>query len=294
MIISVQNYLLIRKNVNKVSDLNKFKYPRGMIHSILLQKKVENVKRKYHLFAGKEKEILEYWKEKKRFPEWFTLTPVMKVRILLKSMDFSTKEINKALRNPWDLDPELTEIVYKSVSSDFIYSPIAIKLQRILGIIGERIVEEMLNNQGIKFKIEKELKTKKTPDFFFEDPVELFGKKIHWIESKALFADHKIYDLYVRKQFLKYKEMFGEGLVIFWRGCLEGINASDGEEFESDLRKKLLEMRIYLQKQEEVDGNALQLAEEFVERFAEEDRFPYNAEVARILKNMGMDVREED
>ncbi|MEM0503391.1 MAG: hypothetical protein QXT58_01650, partial [Archaeoglobaceae archaeon] len=68
----------------------------------------------------------------------------------------------------------------------------------------------------------------------------------------------------------------------------------DGEEFDIDLRKKLLEMKIYLLKEEESDGNALKLAEEFVKSYAERNRFPYNAEVAKILRNMGFDVREED
>ncbi|MEM3896420.1 MAG: TPD domain-containing protein [Archaeoglobaceae archaeon] len=294
MIVSIQDYLLIRKNVNKISDLNKFGLPRGILHSILIQKKVESVKRKYHLFAERKEEILRHWKEEKSFPRWLTLTPVMKVRLLLKAMNFSAKEINRALTNPWDLDPELSGVVYKSVSSDFVYSPIATRIQQVLGQIGEKIVEEKLRSLGINFKVERELKMQKTPDFFFEEPIELFGRKIRWIESKALFADHKIYDLYARKQIIRYREMFGEGLVVFWRGVLQGIDASDGEEFDIDLRKKLLEMKIYLLKEEESDGNALKLAEEFVKSYAERNRFPYNAEVAKILRNMGFDVREED
>lgn len=294
MIISLQDYIWIRKNVNRVSDLNKFELPRGILHSILVQKKVDSVKRKYHIFADRREEILRQWKEEKTFPQWLTLTPVMKVRLLLKAMNFSAREINKALTNPLDLDPELSKIVYKSVSTDFVYSPIATRIQRVLGQIGERIVEEKLRSLGINFKVERELKLQKTPDFFFDEPIELFGKKIRWIESKALFADHKIYDLYARKQIIKYKEMFGEGLVVFWRGVLQGIDASHGEEFDSNLRKKLLEMKIYLCREEEIEGNALKIAEEFVKSYAERDRFPYNAEVAKILKNMGFDVREEN
>lgn len=290
MIISAQEYLRIRKDLNRISDLSKFEAPRGVLHAILVQKKVESVKKKYHYFFRRKEEILEYWREKKRFPEWLTLTPVMKVRLLLRAMDFSMREINEALRNPWNLEPELSKIVYKSVSSDFVYSPIATKLQRVLGQIGEKIVEEKLRTMGLNFKTEKELETQKTPDFLFEEPIELFGKKIRWIESKALFADYKIYELYSKKQIIKYKEMFGEGIVIFWRGHLEGIDACNGEEFDGNLRRKLLEMKIYLWREEEVEGNSLQLAEEFVESFAEKDCFSYNAEVVKILRNMGFDL----
>lgn len=294
MRIPLQLYFQIRRNLNRISDLNKFELPRGVLHSILIQKKVESVKRKYHSFAERKEEILKHWKDEKSFPKWLTLTPVMKVRLLLKAMGFSAKDVNRALSNPWDLDAELSEVVYRSVTSDFVYSPIAIRVQRVLGEIGERIVEEKLRSLGIDFKVEKELKLQKTPDFLFEEPVELFGKKIRWIESKALFADHKIYDFYARKQITKYREMFGEGLVVFWCGVLQGIDASDGEEFDGELKKRLLEMKIYMHRGEEVDGNALQIAENFVKNYAETDRFPYNAEVARILRNMGFEVVEEN
>ncbi|MEM2726852.1 MAG: hypothetical protein QXV61_01155, partial [Archaeoglobaceae archaeon] len=97
MRLSIEEYSNIRKNINKISDLERFKIPRGILHAILMQKKVESVKRKYHLFSGRTKEILDFWKENKRFPDWLTLTPVLKVRLLLKSMGFTTKDINKAL-----------------------------------------------------------------------------------------------------------------------------------------------------------------------------------------------------
>lgn len=290
MMLSIEEYLELRKNLNKVSDFDRFNLPRGILHAILMQKKVENVKRKYHLFSCRTKEILEFWNEKKRFPEWLTLTPVLKVRLLLKAMDFSTKQINKVLRNPNELDEELSKLVYDAVSRDFIYSPIASRLQSVLGKIGEKIIEEKLRSLGIKFKTEKELRMQKTPDFFFDEPLELFGKKIRWIESKALFADLKTFELYMRKQISKYQELFGEGLVVYWRGCLRGLPVSDGSEFDEDLKKKLLEMRLFISKSEEVDEDPLRLAEKFIGDYMTKDTFPYNSEVVRILKNMGFKV----
>ncbi|MCS7119294.1 MAG: TPD domain-containing protein [Archaeoglobaceae archaeon] len=218
----------------------------------------------------------------------------MKVRLLLKAMDFSTKEINKALINPDILDSKLSDLVYRAVTMDFVYSPIATKIQCVFGQIGERIVEEELKNLKIKFKREKELKTQKTPDFLFEEPLEIFERKIRWIESKSLFADHRVYEIYSKKQFLKYREIFGEGLVIFWLGCLEGIEVSDGSEFGADLKNKLLEMKIKVIVDEEIDGNPLKITEDFIMRYADCHRFPYNSEVIRILKNMGFVVEKED
>lgn len=290
MRLSIEEYSNIRKKINRISDLDRFEIPRGTLHAILMQKKVESVKRKYHLFSGRTKEILDFWKETKRFPDWLTLTPVLKVRLLLKAMEFTTKEINKALRNPKELNEELSALVYNAVSRDFVYSPIAAKLQSVLGKIGEKIIEDKLKDLGVKFKTEKELKTQKTPDFYFEEPLELFGKKLRWIESKALFADLRTYELYFRKQISKYMELFGEGLVVYWRGSLQGLPISDGCEFDGELKKKLLEMTIAVSKDETVDGDPLKLAEKFIGDYITTGKIPYNAEVIRILKNMGFKV----
>lgn len=290
MRLSLDEYLVIRKNLNRVSDFDKFQIPRGILHAILMQKKVENVKRKYHLFSERTKEILEFWKENRSFPEWLTLTPVLKVRLLLKAMDFSTKQINRVLRDPKELNDDLSAVIYNAVSKDFIYSPIAAKLQSVLGKIGEKIIYDRLNSLGIKFKTEKELRTQKTPDFYFGEPLELFGKKIRWIESKALFADMRTYDLYFEKQISKYRELFGDGIVVYWRGSLKGLPVSDGSEFDGELRRKLLEMKVFISKTETIEGEPLKLAEKFIGDYLSVDVFPYNAEVVRILKNMGLKV----
>lgn len=290
MRLSVEEYLHVRKNLNKISDFDKFQLPRGVLHAILMQKKIESVKRKYHLFSGRTKEILQFWEERKSFPQWLTLTPVLKVRLLLKGLEFSTKEINRSLREPMSLDKDLSRIVYDAVARDFVYSPIAAKLQTVLGKIGEKIIENRLKDLGVEFKTEKELKMQKTPDFYFEEPLELFGKKLRWIESKALFADLKTYELYFRKQISKYVELFGEGFVVYWRGSLQGLPVSDGCEFDGDLKRKLLEMTISISKDEFVDGDPLKLAEKFIGDYITTDKIPYNAEVVRILKNMGFRV----
>ncbi|MEM1751563.1 MAG: TPD domain-containing protein [Archaeoglobaceae archaeon] len=98
------------------------------------------------------------------------------MRLLLKGMEFSTKEINRSLKEPMSLDRDLSSIVYDAVVRDFVYSPLAAKLQTVLGKIGEKIIEDKLKDLGIKFKTEKELKMQKTPDFYFEESLELFGK----------------------------------------------------------------------------------------------------------------------
>ncbi len=310
MKIPYDEYLRIRKKLRTIRDLRKFSYPRGMLHCILQQKKVDNVKRKYHIFVDRIPEIVDYWDRKKSFPKWLTLPPVMKIRLLMKGMGFSAKAINKALRNPDELDDErLAERIVYAVERDYVYSPIAAKLQRSRGKLGEKALAYELEKAGFEFKTEKDLKGvfNKTPDFYFEEPIELFGRKIKWIESKALFGDPRSHNLYWKKQYSKYYEMFGDGIVVYWLGCIEEFDVSNGSEFRNKFRNSLLDMLLYLTDSkdesyaEKLGGIFVDVSNkseiEAVERIVEaysEGRVVARAEdiqkVGRILRNMGFDV----
>ncbi len=311
MRIPATEFLKIRRELKTLSDIRKLPYPRGMLHCILQQKKVDSVKRKYHTFAERIPEILSYWEEEKKFPRWLTLPPVMKIRLLMKGMGYSAKAINKALRNPEEVldDEKFAEQIRRAVLSDYVYSPIAARLQRARGRLGEKALAYELEKAGIEFLTEKDLKGRfsKTPDFYFEEPVEFTGKELRWIESKALFGDPKSHDLYWKKQYSKYYDMFGEGLIVYWLGCVEGIEVSDGSEFKNGYRTPLLDMLLYVtdSKDEsyaerlnakfiEVDEeNDILAAEKVVDAYAEGRVLAFTErkkEVARILKNMGFDV----
>ncbi len=310
MKISYDEYVQIRKNLRTIRDVGKLPYPRGMLHCILQQKKVDSVKRKYHLFVERIPEIVDYWNRKKTFPRWLTLPPVMKIRLLMKGLGFSAKAVNKALRNPEELEDEkLAERIQDAVRRDYVYSPIAAKLQRSRGRLGERALAHELKKAGLEFKTERDLKGvfSKTPDFYFEDPVEFLGRKIRWIESKALFGDPRSHSLYWKKQYSKYHEMFGEGIVVYWLGCIDGFDASNGSELRNKFRNALLDMLLYLTESkdeslsEKLDGvfvdvegeSELTAAEKIVDAYSEGRvvaRVGNTKNVARILKNMGFDV----
>ncbi len=307
MILKYDEYVTLLKKLRNVRDLSKFRYPRGMLHSILQQKKVESVKRKYHNFASRIEEIVEHWEKTRSFPRWLTLTPVMKVRLLLKGLGFSAKSINKMLREPERAeDEDLERIIRDAVTKDFVYSPIAAKLQRSRGKLGERILEIVLDEYGLEFKTEKELRGifPKTPDFYFENCAEINGREVRWIESKALFGDPYTHSLFERKQYAKYTEMFGNGMVVYWMGYVEGIEASDGSEFRCELKRALYDMRVFLggcersaEKLEGVfvdvaDEDPIKAAEKIVDAYAEGRVVTGcdSREVGRILRNMGFDV----
>jgi hypothetical protein len=157
----------------------------------------------------------------------------------------------KAIKQPESLeDEQLRRLAKKAILTDFIYSPLAIKHQFARGKLGENIIRSWIEANKIEFKDEKEMKKDsiKTPDFYFTNPIEIKGKEIRWIESKALFGDAKTHWIYSKKQYSKYLELFGEGYVVYWFGCLSDLDGGILDEtfFKTTMKNALLDMRIYM------------------------------------------------
>ena len=85
---------------------------------------------------------------------------------------------------------------------------------------------QKLTARGIPFVTEDQLRQEgfpKTPDVKLEVPVEVDGRIINWIDSKALFGDEKYHkDLY--KNLRGYVNRFGPGMVLYWFGFVETLN----------------------------------------------------------------------
>ncbi|KAL1110612.1 hypothetical protein AAG570_008140, partial [Ranatra chinensis] len=87
-------------------------------------------------------------------------------------------------------------------------------------------LENCLSEKGVTFKTETTLREKgydKTPDILLDMPIAADNFVIHWIESKALFADDKSHRQYANNQYLSYFNRFGTGLVIYWCGYVKSI-----------------------------------------------------------------------
>ncbi len=267
--IDTEEFWKLRKRLSGIRNLNVPGYSRGMLFTILSQKKVDYVKRYYPRVTEKLDTLSEYWAREHRFPEWMKLTPVMRVRLLMKSLGLSKAEINRCLNDPDRLLSEIdskycpekvADEVWRALYTDYVYSPLASRHQRARGLLGEEIIKEWLSAKEIEFSTEKDLRGKftKTPDFFFEEPVRVNGAHVRWIESKALFGDPKTHRVYSRKQFSVYREMFGEGMVVYWFGCVKDVGSENvlvTDVFSSTLKNALNDMIIYtaqLKKAEEL------------------------------------------
>ncbi len=250
MIIDVAKFQEIRRRLRGIRDLNQPGYPRGMLFTVLSQKKVDTVKKFYPRAVERLDEIASFWNKERSFPSWLKLTPVMRVRVLLKALGYSKAETGRILRDPGRAESNsVEEEVWNALFTDFIYSPLAVKHQFARGKLGEEIIRRWLEERGIEFRDEKALRKEfeKTPDFYFDEPIEVRGKKVRWIESKALFGDPRTHWLYNKKQFSRYEEMFGDGYIVYWFGWVKGLNSSilPYNFFCSPLRNALLDMKVY-------------------------------------------------
>ena len=307
MRLDLGEYRRIRKKLNSVEDLDKLQYPRGMLHSILQQKIIWNVKRKYGYFKKKVDLLVRHWKKNKRMPGWLSLTPVMNVRLLLQGMGYSRKEIVRVLSNPeYCEDEEMREVIWKAVITDFVYSPLAVRLQWSKGKLGERIIEEHLKKIGIDYRTERDLRKSssviKTPDFVFNECVDLCGANVKWLESKVMFGDFIVHRYFEKKQLSVYKDTFGDGLVVYLVGCLSNIDALDGSFLSSKLLSNLLKMEIYFGSEADLcnddwvivkyRGNPLSTVGEVVESFSSGKVLINNCNnyVKEILKNLGFRI----
>lgn len=252
MEIELEEFKRLRKGLRYLSDLAQFNYPRGMLFTILSQKKIDQVKQDYGKVCNRLDEILNFWRATGRIPSWVRLTPMMRVRLLLKALEYTKREVAFALNDPEKVDDEsLRRLIWSSVLTDYIYSPLAIRHQLARGRLGELIIQNWLDKMGVSYKTERDLRKEsiKTPDFYFSEPIIIDDFEVNWIESKALFADPRTHWIYWKKQFSKYLDFFGSGFVVYWFGRIKELDKKvkiwNEEFFADNLMQNLLDMKIY-------------------------------------------------
>eukprot|EP00160_Parvularia_atlantis_P005782 Unigene1500_Nuclearia_a/m.4680 Unigene1500_Nuclearia_a/g.4680 ORF Unigene1500_Nuclearia_a/g.4680 Unigene1500_Nuclearia_a/m.4680 type:complete len:281 (-) Unigene1500_Nuclearia_a:73-915(-) len=144
----------------------------------------------------------------------------------------------KALTSSWIAEPALIpdEALRREVPAcierDQFHSPDANLVRRLIGKEYEHRLHAHLRNRGIPFADEEAMRTQqyeKTPDALLRVPCAVNGRVVHWIESKAAFADRNrsLHRGNVDKQFLTYYNRYGCGLVIYWFGFVDELNTHD-------------------------------------------------------------------
>jgi len=173
--------------------------------------------------------------------EW-RFPPVLLGQQMLGELGIPRKKVWGTFLNPESApDARIRKEVEALLAADMIYSPRGMELQRERGRKGEERLQRWLEQHGVGFRTEKDLRGKfsKTPDALLDEPIIFLGQKITWIESKANFGDDVEMRKNLRRQLGPYTELFGEGVVVYWYGYVEGAESPpgvllyDGDTFES-------------------------------------------------------------
>ncbi|KAK3272094.1 hypothetical protein CYMTET_19594 [Cymbomonas tetramitiformis] len=131
---------------------------------------------------------------------------------------------------------------------DPLCSPYADTLRHSIGVEYEELLQRRLHGAGVPFRTEDDLRAEgraKTPDVWFDVPIGVNGKVVNWIDSKASFCDDEAYIGKDEEQFKGYVNRYGSGMVIYWFGLIDDLNAHP---------------QIYLVDQFPAAGDILQLA----------------------------------
>jgi len=292
--ITLDEYLKLKRKINH--KRLSAKYPNCVIASIRTQECIKFVKKKYPFYLRRLNKIAEDWKSKRRFPAWLKAPPIIKVRLLLKALGYSKAEIGKIIKDPDKVeDEDLKRYIWKANLTDYVYSPLAVKFHQIKGKIGEEIIKNTLESLDIPYVHENDIRKGKTPDFYLEKPIKFNNKEIRWIESKAMFGDIDTHSFYWQKQYREYLKLFGNGMVIYWFGHIEGLTlASDGSEFPL---KNEFKMEIFIGDGISFDVEVfshkfLKKLEEILDKFYRGERIviEWNKWAIRFLSNLGFDV----
>lgn len=215
---------------------------------------MDHVKKNFYLLEKYGSQNLKLWKEGKsiieisktrRFP------PTLVTSSLLRQMGYSKKyTINHLEELP---DQRLASEITAALDSDPFFSPWAHSMQAYRGALGEEIIAEWLEQKGLQYKTEVQLRKSnfsKTPDFLLDEPIRIEGKNICWIESKAVFGGHEEHEHYLKKQFMEYESLYGSGLVVYWYGYIDSLSL-DGhlikdygleEEIDTKLSRKIIDL----------------------------------------------------
>ncbi|GAQ91291.1 hypothetical protein KFL_007590050 [Klebsormidium nitens] len=112
------------------------------------------------------------------------------------------------------------------VRADLVTAPDVDVARRKLGLEYEAKLYALLNDAGVAFETEDDLREagfSKTPDARLLVPIGVRGRVVTWIDSKASFGDDYMHRQQAGEQFQGYVNRFGPGLVIYWFGFIDEL-----------------------------------------------------------------------
>jgi hypothetical protein len=234
-----------QNDIERVADENNL--DRELILVLYTQKTVRHATKRFYKVKHRAKNLLKRWNEGASFlslSKELSFPPILTAYLILLENGITRKKFWEYVKNPERIrDNRLRKEIAEIVTRDIVYSPEGNEMQYERGKMGEKRLCEWLDKQNLKYRTEDDLKGQysKTPDALLSQPIKTNGMSLHWIESKASFGDEIEIRRNTKRQLRAYTEMFGEGMVVYWFGFIEGVHCPknvlvvDSSFFEKDL-----------------------------------------------------------
>lgn len=234
-----------QRDIDRVATENNL--DKELILVLYTQKTVRHATKRFYKVKHRAKNLLKRWNEGDSFSslsEELSFPPILTAYLILLENGITRKRFWEYVKNPERIrDNRLRKEISEIVKKDIVYSPDGNEMQYERGKMGEKRLCEWLDKHNLNYKTEDELKGQysKTPDALLSQPIKTNGMSIHWIESKASFGDEIEIRRNTKRQLKAYTEMFGEGMVVYWFGFIEGVHTPknvlvvDSSFFEKDL-----------------------------------------------------------
>ena len=246
-------YKRLYDGLNGIDDIQRFideGYDRRLLETLYTQKVNRMVKKRFHAVKSKASQMLKAWKKGEticQIADRYNFPPMLVAMMIFQQDGCGRKVFWEYVRDPDLLDsPETAAELREATEKDIAYSPDANERNKERGQWGEGLLWKWLDDQGISYQTEAderedEAHQGKTPDCLLDEPMMFEGKEIHWIESKASFGDAVEFKFNSKKQLIPYTELFGQGIVVYWTGHLDGMACPPGIILEDIgiLEKKL-------------------------------------------------------
>lgn len=226
-----EEYRALYNRLNVYGDIAKMEekgYESKLVRTLYTQKTSRDVKKRFHIVKQNSKKMLKEWKNGKtmmELAEKWRFPPVMTAMFLFLEDGASKKEFWGYINDPDKLRSDVATELREVIEKDPVYSPAGNEEQRQRGIWGESLLQNWLDEQGIGYRTENDIRGEyeKTPDALLDEPMMFEGKKIYWVESKASFGDNTEFRYNSRRQLEPYTKIFGPGVVVYWVGKLDDL-----------------------------------------------------------------------
>lgn len=240
-VFTLERYEELVEALQRYHDISRLAGETGIDEEVLLviytQKVTRDATRRYYRIKSRARKYYHQWRSGKplmKFARENRFPPILTALIILLEGNHTRKGFWRMVEHPAKVpDARLRREIKEIVREDPIYSPKGAEVQAQRGVHGEERLQIWLDDHGIGYRDEEELRGKypKTPDILLDEPLEFNGTKLFWLESKANFGDRTEVSRNYKRQLKPYSELFGPGMVIYWFGVVDGLQGRRDDVF---------------------------------------------------------------